>query len=559
MTAPALEPLHITLAQTNPTVGAVTKNAEKILQYYNDTPDTTDLIVFTELVLAGYSPEDLVLKPAFLASCAAAIEQIAAATAGRRTHILLGAPISSGQPKPYNAALLIGDGKIVETRLKHHLPNYGVFDDERIFTSGPLPDPIAFRGYTLGVMVCEDMWFPDVSANLKQNGAQILIAINGSPFDMGKHEKRRLEAKKRTAETGLPLIYTNQVGGQDAILYDGASFIMNETGDVVAQMDTFAEDRADSIWTITETGKALCQCDHTRHVPDGHERMYGALMLGLRDYVTKNGFPGVVLGLSGGIDSALTAAIATDALGPSAVHTVMLPGPYTAQESLDDATESARLLGIAHQSINIIPMVQAFEKELASNFNVDTPSITFENLQSRSRGVALMALSNATNRMVLTTGNKSEMATGYATLYGDMCGGFNALKDVYKTDVFALSRWRNAHHPAGSFGPHGPVMPERTITRPPTAELRANQTDQDSLPPYDVLDAILFALIEGDQSIAEIVAAGHDVDTVTRVQKLLDRAEYKRRQSAPGTKISRKAFGPDRRYPITNGYTVEKQ
>ena len=429
-----------------------------------------------------------------------------------------------------------------------------MFDEKRVFDPGPAPGPVSFRGFRLGLMVCEDWWYAPVSETLAESGAEILLSINGSPYEADKQQARIQLAVMRVVETGLPFVFCAQVCGQDELVFEGGSFVLNADRSLAVQMPFFAE-----AVTLTEWRRAgdrlVCTPQPLTPEPDRLEGIYRAMMLGLADYVRKNGFPGVILGLSGGIDSALSAAVAVDALGPEQVRTFMMPSPYTSQESLDDAAGCARLLGIACDTLPITPAMAAFSAVLAPVFADRQPDITEENVQSRARGLILMAISNKIGSMLLTTGNKSEMSVGYATLYGDMCGGYSVLKDVYKTTVFDLSRWRNANRPAGALGPAGPVMPERVITKPPTAELKPNQTDQDTLPPYAVLDAILEGLVEGEQSVDALVAAGHDRATVLRIWRMLDRAEYKRRQAPPGVKITPRAFGRDRRYPITNGFT----
>ncbi|MDB5492079.1 MAG: nadE [Micavibrio sp.] len=543
--------LHISLAQLNPIVGDIAGNIVMAKNALAKVPSNTELVVFPELFVTGYPPEDLVLKPSFMQAVEDAVHGFALQSGAM--HVLLPCPWRHNG-KTYNAVHLIGDGKIQATRFKYNLPNYGVFDEQRIFESGPLPAPIPFRGNTLGVMICEDCWFPDVALALKNGGADCLIVVNASPFETGKLERRLEVAKARIRETGLPLIYVNAVGGQDEIVFDGASFILNQNGDSILRVGEFEPDLVHTVWEKTPTGGWLCGTGEIKLHREGPALIYQAVMLGLRDYVTKNGFPGIVLGMSGGIDSAISAAIATDALGPDAVHCVMMPSKYTSQDSLDDAAECSAALGVSHDSVSITDIVTSFEMELSHHFTPVTPDITHQNIQSRARGVILMALSNSSGRMVLSTGNKSEMATGYATLYGDMCGGFNVLKDIYKTDVYKMAAWRNAHRPEGSFGPAGPVIPERIMTKAPTAELKPGQKDQDSLPPYDELDAVLSGLIEKDLDPAGLDALGFNIETAKRVQGMVDRAEYKRRQSAPGVKITPRAFGRERRYPITNGY-----
>lgn len=545
--------LRITIAQLNPVVGDLDGNFSRAQKLWAELPSDIDLVVFPELYVTGYFPEDLVLKSSFMKDVGAIVDYYCKLTIGSDAHILLPCPwIDDGLR--HNAVHLIGHGKILATRYKHHLPNYGVFDEARVFSPGPLPDPVPFKGHALGVMICEDAWYEDVATHLKQQGADFLICPNASPFEDGKLEKRIEICRSRVQETKLPFLYVNQIGGQDEIVFDGASFVLSEEGEYVLRAGEFIEDVVHTTWMKTENGHWFCEAGELKRHRDRPELLYQALILGLRDYVIKNGFPGVLLGMSGGIDSALSAIIAADALGPDAVHTVMMPSVYTSQDSLDDARACAGAIGVSYNIIPIVRQVEAFESVLAHHFTADTPGIAHENIQSRCRGVTLMALSNATGRMVLSTGNKSEMATGYATLYGDMCGGFNVLKDVYKTDVYAMAEWRNRHKPDHGFGPAEIVIPDRILTKAPTAELRPDQTDQDSLPPYDVLDDILRGLIEEDLDTAAIAARGHNPDTVRRVWRMLDRAEYKRRQATPGVKITPRAFGRERRYPITNAY-----
>ena len=546
--------LRIAIAQINLHLGAIDKNVAAIRAARAEGARLgADLVVTPELSISGYPPEDLVLKPAFVAACEVAAEALAADTADGGPGLIVGTPWRDGA-KLHNAAFLLEGGKIAARRAKVELPNYGVFDEKRVFAPGPAPRPIDFRGFCIGLMICEDWWLPGVSAALAAAGAEMLLSINGSPFEDGKQNRRVTLAAQRVVETGLPYVFAAMVCGQDEIVFDGASFVLNADQNLAVQMPYFAESVTLTAWTRTEKG-LVCIPQPLPLAPEPLALIYQAMMWGLRDYVNKNGFPGVVLGLSGGIDSAISAAVAADALGPARVRAVMLPSPYTSADSLEDAEACARMLGIPYETIPISGPMEAFGAALAPAFGNREPDITEENIQSRSRGLILMAISNKFGPMVLTTGNKSEMSVGYATLYGDMCGGYSVLKDIYKMTVFALSRWRNAHHPAGALTQPGLAMPERVITKPPSAELRPNQTDQDSLPPYEVLDAILAQLIEGEKSPDEIVAAGFDRATVLRVQKLLDRAEYKRRQAPPGVKITSRAFGRDRRYPLTNGFT----
>jgi len=546
--------LKIALAQINPHEGEVEKNAARIRAARAEAAAKgADLVVTPELSIAGYPPEDLILKPAFLDACDARIAALAAETSDGGPGLIVGGPWRS-EGKLHNAAFLLEGGRIVTARAKHELPNYGVFDDKRHFVPGPAPGPVVFRGFRIGLMICEDWWFPAVSETLAESGAEILLSINGSPFEAGKQHLRESLAVARVVETGLPFVFLNQICGQDELVFEGASFVLNADRSPALRLPSFREAVTVTEWR-REGARLACVPQPLPPEESREESIYRAMMLGLADYVDKNRFPGVVLGLSGGIDSALTAAVAVDALGAERVRAVMLPSPYTSRESLEDAAEAARLLGIRYDIVPITGAMEAFHQALAPVFGNRAPDITEENIQSRSRGLILMAMSNKFGDMLLTTGNKSEMSVGYATLYGDMCGGFSVLKDVYKTTVFTLARWRNTNLPAGARGPAGPVMPERVITKPPSAELKPNQTDQDTLPPYEVLDSILEGLVEDEASVEELVARGHDRATVLRVWRMLDRAEYKRRQAPPGVKITRRAFGRDRRYPITNGFT----
>jgi len=546
--------LNIALAQLNPTVGDIEGNIALVIEARADAArQHADLVVMTELTVCGYPPEDLVLKPAFLDIVEAKVKALAEITGDGGPALLLGAPWRD-QGYLYNAALLLEGGVIAAITYKHELPNYGVFDEKRIFSAGDLPEPMAFRGLKLGVMICEDMWQPAVTNKLNEQEADILVVLNGSPYELDKKHVRLDYARARATESGLGLIYVNQVGGQDELVFDGDSFVIDGNGALVARLPSWQRVVATNTWRRVEQ-QWVCDEAAIELPSDNTEAVYHAVCLGLRDYVNKNGFPGVLIGLSGGIDSALSAVVAVDALGADRVHCVMMPSPYTSQDSLDDAAEVARLLGCRLDTISIEPAMGAFDAMLQDAFAQHSADTTEENIQARSRGVTLMALSNKFGHMVLSTGNKSEMSVGYATLYGDMCGGYSVLKDLYKTTVFALSRWRNEHRPADALGPQGLVMPDRVITKPPSAELKPDQKDEDSLPPYDKLDDILHGLIEGEQSLRDIAARGHDMAIVERVWHMLDRAEYKRRQAPPGVKISSRAFGRDRRYPITNGFT----
>lgn len=547
--------LAIALAQINPTVGDVEGNLRRIREARAEAARLgADLVVLSELVLSGYPPEDLVLKPAFQRACMAAAERLAAETADGGPAVIVGTPwVESGAL--HNAALLLDDGRIAAKRFKYDLPNYGVFDEKRVFRPGELPGPISFRDVRIGVPICEDIWSPAVVECLEETGAELLLVPNGSPFEVDKPDVRLNHVIGRVTESGLPLAYVNQVGGQDELVFDGASFVIDGDCTLKAQLPAWREAVALTRWRRGGDGRWRCEEGPVERLSeDDLDSIYNAMMLGLRDYVNKNGFPGVLIGLSGGIDSALTAVVAADALGPDRVRCVMMPSPYTSRASLDDAAGVAEALGVAYDTISIEPAMEAFRAMLVDAFRDTNAGVAEENVQARSRGITLMALSNKFGSMVLSTGNKSEMSVGYATLYGDMCGGFNVLKDIYKTTVFALSRWRNVNRPEGALGPAGRVIPENILVKPPSAELRPDQTDQDSLPPYDDLDDILQQLIEGESSVEDIASRGHDAETVKRVWRMLDIAEYKRRQAPPGVKITSRAFGRDRRYPITNRY-----
>jgi NAD+ synthase len=545
--------LAISLAQLNPTVGDIDGNAAQVRRARLEAKGQgADLVIYSELNICGYPPEDLVLKPAFQERCEAAVKALAAETADGGPALLIGSPWRN-EGELHNAAVLLADGQVAALRYKCDLPNYGVFDEKRVFVPGPPQGPVSFRGVRLGVMVCEDMWNPEVTECLAETGAEILMLGNGSPYEHEKHAYRIELAGRRVAESSLPIIYVNQVGGQDELVFDGVSFVLDGDRSLKAQLPAFRETVALTRWR-RQGERWHCIAGPVTPFEDGLEGIYQAMVLGLRDYVDKNRFPGIILGLSGGIDSAISAAVAVDALGPERVRTVMMPSPYTSRDSLEDAAEVARLLGIRLDSISIEPAMRAYADMLKEQFDGSNSGVAEQNLQSRARGMTLMALSNKFGHMVLSTGNKSEMSVGYATLYGDMCGGYSVLKDVYKTTVFALSRWRNQALPHGARGPAGRVMPERVITKAPTAELKPDQRDEDDLPRYVTLDAILECLVENEMSLEDIVAKGHDRATVERVWRMLDRAEYKRRQAPPGVKITRRAFGRDRRYPITNAF-----
>ncbi len=548
--------LVLALAQLNPTVGDIDGNVRRVRAARSEAARAgADLVACTELVIAGYPPEDLVLKPAFQDATEAAVMALARDTGDGGPALLLGSPWRD-EGALYNALLLLADGAVKAVRFKHELPNYGVFDEKRVFTPGPLPGPVNFRGVRLGVMVCEDMWTPDVTECLQETGAEILIVGNGSPFDADKVDTRLGLAVARVVESGLPLAYVNQVGGQDELVFEGASFVLNPDRTLAVQAPAWREEVVLTHWKRDGNGWH-CEAAPPAPLPGRIEAIYQAMTIGLRDYVNKNGFAGVVLGLSGGIDSALSAVVAADALGPARVHCLMLPSPYTSTASLEDAAAVAEGLGARLDAVSIGAAMQTFGHMLADLFAGREPDTTEENLQARLRAVTLMALSNKFGTLLLTTGNKSEMSVGYATLYGDMSGGYSVLKDVYKTTVYALARWRNEHAPEGALGPAQRVVPESILTKAPSAELKPDQTDQDTLPPYEALDDILECLVEGEMAAADIVKRGHAAEVVARVAGLLSRAEYKRRQAPPGVKITRKSFGRDRRYPITNGFRGE--
>ena len=546
--------LKITLAQMNQSVGDLAGNADAILAARARAAEAgADLIAFPELNLIGYPPEDLVLKPALVERAAAELQRLAQATAGAGPAMLVGS-VFVQDGALHNGVALLDQGRVAATRFKHELPNYGVFDEPRGFQPGPLPEPMIFRGTMIGVPICEDIWHPDVCRHLADFGAEIFLCPNGSPYEIDK-DALRIDgvAKRRAVAAKVPLAYLNRVGGQDELVFDGASFVVNGDGGLAVQMADWEEQEVLTSWTKTATG---WRCDRGEIAPqaDHAEGIYSAMVLSLRDYVTRNRFPGVVLGLSGGIDSALCAAIAVDALGADKVWCVMLPSRYTSTESLVDATECAHMLGLRYDTVPIVPAVKAFDEMLGPVFAGRAPDLAEENLQSRIRGVTLMALSNKFGPMLVTTGNKSEMSVGYATIYGDMNGGYNPLKDAYKTTVFMLAKWRNAHRPRIGLGPNGPVMPDNIISKPPSAELRPDQKDEDSLPPYDLLDAMLMGLVEQEKSVEQLVAEGFARDTLVRIERLLHLAEYKRRQAPPGVKLGSRNFGRDRRYPITQAF-----
>lgn len=553
MTKRIKDSFKLALAQLNAVVGDIEGNVKRAREIRARGAEAgADLIAFTELYLTGYPIEDLVLKPALQLAAREACDALARDTGDGGPAILMGLPWGE-PPFVYNAVALLDGGRIETVRYKYNLPNYGVFDEKRVFAAGPLPQPIVFRGVKIGVPVCEDIWSEEACQALAQAGAELLIVPNGSPYWMDKHDVRYGVAETRVAETRLPLAYVNQVGGQDELVFDGGSFALNEDGAVAVQLPAWEEALGLTEWR-REGGRWRCLPGTVAEIEQGDAANYLACVTGLRDYVAKNGFPGVVLGLSGGIDSALCASMAVDALGAHRVHGVMLPYTYTSNESLSDAAATAEALHIRYDIMPIHAAVEGLTKSLEKVFAGTTPDATEENLQSRARGTLLMAISNKFGPIVLTTGNKSEVSVGYATLYGDMNGGFNPIKDLYKTQVYALARYRNRARPKGCLGPDGIVIPQNVIDKAPTAELKPGQRDQDTLPPYDALDDIMNCLVELEMPLPEIVARGHAPELVKKVERMLYLAEYKRRQAAPGVKITAKNFGRDRRYPITNKF-----
>ncbi len=540
-TASARRSLTVAVAQINLTVGDLVANADRIIAAVARAREAgADLLLTPELALAGYPPEDLLLRPDFYRACAHQVERIAAASRG--LCVVLGHPAESGLGR-FNAASVIVDGRVVASYYKNRLPNYEVFDEERYFEAGVAPCVFEVEGVRFGVNICADVWASEPAEAALAAGAEVLLSLNASPYHMNKQRRRYEVLRDRVRETGLPVLYCNMVGGQDELVFDGGSFALDGDGGVAYQSATF-EERVDIL--RLEGGRWVSDI---RVEPRTLEaEVYEALKTGVRDYLGKNRFPSAIIGLSGGIDSALTLAVAVDALGADRVRAVMMPSPYTAQMSLDDSREMVRRLGVRYEEIAIEPAMKVFAGLLESQFAGLPADATEENLQSRIRGMILMALSNKTGAIVLTTGNKSEMATGYATLYGDMAGGFAVLKDLYKTFVFRLSTWRNSV---------GPVIPQNIIDRPPSAELKPDQKDQDSLPPYEVLDAIIHAYMERDESPREIIAAGHSEADVRRTVAMLKRNEYKRRQSPVGIRVTQRGFGRDWRYPITSRYQDE--
>ena len=544
--------LKIALAQLNPLVGDAVGNANKLIKIRSSLDDDVDIIVVPELYISGYPIDDLVLREDFLILVDNQIKKLAKVTKDNKSAIIVGAPRKDNNFIK-NSVFVLENGKIATFRDKHELPNTGVFDEQRIFKSGPLSGPVNVKGVKIGLPICEDIWDDTVLECLAESGAEIVLAINASPFSINKKDDRFSVVASRVYETKLPLIYLNRIGGQDELIFDGSSFGLNDDGKLFFSSSDFEEQI--SIINFKNNNQKWEGTGKIVKSSNKFESLYKALVLGLRDYVNNNGFPGVILGMSGGIDSALVASIATDALGPELVQAVMLPSPFTSDESLEDAKSAAKMLGVKYSNLNITETMLVVENVLKNYDGPDfVPGITEENIQSRLRGLLLMALSNRFGNMVLATGNKSEYAVGYATLYGDMCGGYAPLKDVWKTDVFKLCKWRNKNYSNYLLGPNDNVIPRNIIEKPPSAELREDQKDTDSLPDYEILDEILKNLVEEENSIENISLKGFDRKVVEKIAKLLARSEYKRFQSAPGPKVTSKAFGRDRRFPLTSGF-----
>ena len=544
--------LKIALAQLNPLVGDVSGNIEKLISIRSNLNNDIDILVAPELYVSGYPIDDLVLREDFLNLVESEINKLVKCTKDNKSAIIVGAPRKDNNHIK-NSVFVIENGNIVSIKDKYELPNTGVFDEQRIFKQGSLEDCVIIKGIKFGLPICEDIWEKTVLEKLSKSGAEIIIAINASPFTVSKNEERENIAILRVNETKLPIVYLNRTGGQDELIFDGSSFALNHDGKKFYSSSEFKEETVE-INFQKSNGKWLGH-GNLNNSSSPSERLYKALVLGLRDYVNNNKFPGVVLGLSGGVDSALVAALATDAFGPDLVQAIMLPSPFTGDESLNDAKEAAELLNINCSNLKISEAMKIVENILG-DFKGPSfePGITEENIQSRLRGLLLMALSNRYGYMVLATGNKSEYAVGYSTLYGDMCGGYAPIKDVWKTDVFKLCNWRNENYSDLFKGPKGKVIPTNIINKAPTAELRDNQKDTDSLPEYNILDEILKGLVEDEISVEKIVSKGFDRKIVEKTAQLLARSEYKRFQAAPGPKVTNKAFGRDRRFPLTSGF-----
>ena len=541
---------QITLAQLNPTVGDLEGNYKLAFEAWEQALKMgSDLIAFTELFITGYNTQDLIKKPSFFKAAQDQILQLAKACR-KGPAIAIGGPAYI-EDKLYNAYYILADGNIANVIMKHHLPNQNVFDEKRIFDEGEISGPYQIGPIRIGSPICEDAWHSDVSETLSETGAQVLLVPNGSPYYNGKNDVRLNKMVARVVETNLPLIYLNMVGAQDDQVFDGGTFALNRGGSLAIKLPLFEEALEHIVLEETDIGWNIIKGELAK-VPCDKELDYHAMVMGLRDYCKKSGFEKVVLGLSGGIDSALVAVIASDAIGSANVRSIMLPSPYTSQTSLIDATDLVENLGCKSDTLPINDSLTAIDKTLSSTFEGRKIDLTEENIQSRLRGLLLMAVSNKFGEMLLTTGNKSEVSVGYSTIYGDMAGGFNPIKDLYKTKVFEISKWRNKNHRSWMKGPPGSIIPDNIITKAPTAELRPNQKDSDSLPDYPVLDAILTILVDEDGSTSDCLKAGYNKSDVSKVEKLLYGSEYKRFQSAPGTRLSQRAFWLDRRYPIVN-------
>ena len=537
------------MGQINTIVGDVIGNVKKVIDAAEHARDelNADLVVFPELTLTGYPPEDLLHRPDFIKRVELGLEKLKKDLYG--ITIVIGHPSGQVREDLYNAASVILDDQCLITYFKQYLPNYSVFDEERYFVKGNSPGIFECKGIKFGITVCEDIWFKDPTNQAADHGAEVLLNLNASPYRQGKCQLREVEVRRRVAESGLPIVYVNQVGGQDELVFDGGSFVISANGQKVARAPAWREGLFPVNITREQDGQVNLVGEVVAKESD-LEMIYRGLVVGLRDYIEKNDFPSVVIGLSGGIDSAMTLALAVDAIGSDRVKTVMMPSKYTSQMSLDDAAEMASLLNVTHSIIPIGPIIDQFNTSLTDHFYGLPADITEENIQARSRGVLLMALSNKTGAMVLSTGNKSEMAVGYSTLYGDMAGGFSPLKDVYKSLVYRLADYRNNLEE---------IIPTRIITRPPSAELADEQLDQDSLPAYEILDVLLEQYIANDLCYEEMVSIGNNPELIAQVIRLVDRNEYKRRQAPPGIRITDRAFGRDRRYPITSGYTINSK
>ena len=545
--------LSILIAQTNPTVGDIDYNKSIVLETINQNHEV-DLIVFSELMLTGYPPEDLVLKTAFQNKFMQALKEINLSLENKNCTVILGMPWEE-EGNLYNAAVVLQNGKIVFKHFKNALPNYGIFDEKRIFSHGEEVSSFNLKGINLGIFVCEDIWVHNTPSKLNGSGIDLAISINASPFDINKMGERLEAATNFSKEANAPIIYVNQVGGQDEIVFDGNSFLADQNG-LIKRLG-YCESIYERI-DFNVNDKSFSFKENEENAIDSNDLIYSNLILGLRDYVNKNNFPGVVIGISGGIDSAFSACVAADALGPDRVKGILMPSKFTSNASNEDADQLGKNLGIGLESISIEEIVKAYDITLDPIFKGAEKDITEENIQSRARGSLLMAYSNKFGHMVLTNGNKSEVSVGYSTLYGDMCGGFSVVKDLYKSELYKLAEWRNNCIPSASLLDKKSVIPQNIITKEPTAELKPNQMDKDTLPPYEVLDQILYLLVEKESSISEIVDKGFDFEVVTKVQNMLYNSEYKRRQAAPGVKISERNFGYDRRYPITNAFRDSK-